>query len=143
MAIRNKWLYLYVPWHMWGLSKMLYSSFWIECMYHKHQAWACIVATLYKATNFYRVIVLIWKPYLAKILESAVSNLDPVICNSYTHVSRLSSDIRHHGCVLVSYLWWGLKQVKRRKLWRLFPVCGIDTAALAVTCASNSVKVEL
>jgi len=82
IAIRNKWLYLYVSWHMWGLNKMLHLLFWIEFMYHKHQPWACIVVTLYKATNFYCMTVLTWKPHLAKILESAVSNLDPVICNS-------------------------------------------------------------
>jgi len=106
ITIRNKWLHMYVPWHMWGLNKMLHLWFWIEFIYHKQQAWAhglcitCIVATLYKATNFSCMTLLTWKSHLAKILESAVSNLDPAICNSYPHVSRISSDIRHHRCVL-------------------------------------------
>jgi hypothetical protein len=91
IAIRNKWLYIYVPWHMWGLNKMLHLSFWIYFIYHKKRPESnglcitCIVATLYMATNFSCMTLLKWKPHLAKILESAVSNLDPVMCKSHTH----------------------------------------------------------
>jgi len=148
ITIRNKWLHVYVPWHMWGLNKMLHLRFWIEFIYHKQHAWAhglcitCIVATLYKATDFSCMSLLTWKSHLAKILESAVSNLDPAICKSYTHISRISSDIPYHRYVLKLPLV-NTKTSEAREFMGVVSSLGWRQSCTGGPCAFSSIKVEL